>query len=549
MTSIGDLLLDSSTRSTRKALAKLVQHRDREALRLAADGSTESVPVQELEIGDRIVVLGGREIAADGVVVSGAAEVDEKALSGESRLVAKAVGDGVLASTLVVSGEVVVEVEVSGENTQAAKIEQVLRDVGNKPLTLEREAFALADRLVLPSLGMAGMAAIAKSSVDGAIGVLYNDFGTIRVVLPASAHAALAHAAHHKVLVKGAQYLERMAKTDRVVFDKTGTLTFGEPDVVAVVAGRGVKKSRLIQLCASAEAGQDHPVARALIAHAERLGIPLLEPDLESAEYEVGMGLSIDVDGCRTLVGRPEWMKQRGLRIKAFKRDIAELREDQISTLCVAVDGEVVGVLGYADGTRPESAGIVQRLQAGGKRRVVLLSGDGQAVVDSLAADLGIEDAHGGLLPEEKAAYIHELRERGHVVAMVGDGINDAPALAAADVGISIAGSTEVALETADVVLIEGGLARLAKAFAIGDAAIHNIHLGTRVVLVPNAAAMCLGAVGVINPSMAAAINNGATVAALVVGSLPFLRSTVRRRLRRAMKASHPPEPHAAQIG
>jgi len=222
-------------------------------------------------------------------------------------------------------------------------------------------------------------------------------------------------------------------------------------------------------------------------------------------------------------------MESQRLKISpAFKRHLARFEKNSISSLCVALDDEVVGLVSYSDGTRRESAAIVQRLQSQGRRRVVLLSGDNPEVVKNLARAVGIDEAVGGLLPHEKADYVRRLQQSGHIVTMVGDGINDAPALAAADVGISITGSTDVAVETADVVLLSGGLARLEKAFQVSDRAMSSVRQNLGIIVVPNAIAIALGALGLIGPPLAAIINNGATILAVLVGTAPLLRSARR---------------------
>jgi Cu2+-exporting ATPase len=223
------------------------------------------------------------------------------------------------------------------------------------------------------------------------------------------------------------------------------------------------------------------------------------------------------------------WMERQKLAISpSFKTHLARFKKNCSSSLCVAVDDEVVGLVAYSDATRPESAAIVRRLQGNGRRKIVLLSGDSPEVVKNFARTMGIDEAVGGLLPEQKAEYVRRMQAAGSVVAMVGDGINDAPALAAADVGISIAGSTDVALETADVVLLSGGLARIEKAFQISDQAMSSVRQNLGIIIVPNAIAIALGAFGLIGPPLAAIINNGATFLAVLVGTMPLLRMPAR---------------------
>jgi len=532
MVGIGDLLLDISANNARSALSMLMRHREPEALRVLPDGSIEAVPVGDLQAGDHFMVHTGHGIVADGTVVSGLAEVDAKTLTGESRLLPKKAGDPVFASTVVVAGQLVVEVESSGRNTEAAKIERILNTVGSKPLTLQRDALDIAGKLVLPTFGVAALAAALSSDVTRGVCVLITDFGTgFRIAVPTCALTAMTLAAREGVLVKGAQYLERLSKTDVIIFDKTGTLTSGVPEVVEVVTARGMKESALITWCASAEATHDHPVARALKSYAHEHGIPLVEPEPGSEEYAVGLGLSARVEGRRVRVGRAMWIESQQLKIPpSFKRHFARFQKQSKSSLCVAVDDKVVGLVSYADGTRRDSAAIVRRLQDNGRRKIVLLSGDNPEVAKNLARAVGIDEAVGGLLPHEKAEYVRRMQEAGRVVAMVGDGINDAPALAVADVGISIAGSTDVALETADVVLLHGGLARLEKAFQISDQAMSSVRQNLGIIIVPNAIAIALGAFGLVGPPLAAIINNGATFLAVLVGTLPLLKMPAGHR-------------------
>ena len=548
MVGIGDLLLDISANNARSALSMLMRHKEPETLRVLPDGRVETVQISELQAGDQFIVHTGHSIVADGTVVSGVVEVDTKALTGESRLLPKKAGDPVFASTLVVAGQLVVQVESAGRNTEAAKIEKILNTVGSKPLTLQRDALDIAGKLVLPTFGVAGLAAVLSSDVTRGVCVLITDFGTgFRIAVPTSALTAMTLAAREGVLVKGAQYLERLAKTDVIIFDKTGTLTSGVPEVVEVVTARGIRKAALIRWCASAEATHDHPVAKALKSYANDQGIPLVEPEPGSEEYAVGLGLSARVEGHRVRVGRAIWMENQKLRISpAFKRHLARFQKQSRSSLCVAVDDKVVGLVSYSDGTRRDSAAIVGRLQDNGRRKIVLLSGDSPEVAKNLARTVGIDEALGGLLPHQKADYVRKMQADGRVVAMVGDGINDAPALAAADVGISIAGSTDVALETADVVLLHGGLARLEMAFEISDQAMRSVRQNLGIIIVPNAIAIALGAFGLIGPAMAAIINNGATFFAVLVGMLPLLRMPAGDPLRGIdVSGSEPPPPIA----
>jgi soluble P-type ATPase/uncharacterized protein (DUF697 family) len=229
-------------------------------------------------------------------------------------------------------------------------------------------------------------------------------------------------------------------------------------------------------------------------------------------------------------------MHTHKLDIGRFWQHLERFKEEQISALCVAVDGQLAGLVGYSDAIRKESAATVQKLKANGRRKLVLLSGDSQSAVKAVARAVRVDEAIGSLLPDEKAEYVKKLRAEGHVVAMVGDGINDAPALALADVGISIAGSSEVAVETADVVLLEGGLLQLAEAFTVSDRAMASVRRNLGVIIAPNAAAILLGALGLITPPLAAIINNGATLLSVLIGAAPLATTPVRRAWNRRQR-------------
>jgi heavy metal translocating P-type ATPase len=523
MVGVGDLLLDLSSDQARRALAALMHVEEGRAFRLRDDGSTEEVALEALEPGDRIVIGPGQRIAADGKVTRGEANVDEKMLTGEALPRAKHVGDSVLASTVVLEGQVVVEVERAGLNTEAAKVARILETAGHKPLTLQRQALEIAAKFVPPTFGAAGLAALLSRDFNRALSVLITDFGTgIRIAVPTSALTAMTVAARRGILFKGAHYLERLAKADLIVFDKTGTLTSGSPEVTEINPVGSVTKLELLYLAASAEARHDHPIARALRQRAAREGLTLSTPEPGSEHYAIGYGLAARVDASDLLVGCRRWMERHGVAMDVLTERLEDLPHRGISPLFIAQDGQLIGMIGYTDALRPESAELVRRLKSGGRRRVVLLSGDIRVSVMSAARAAGIDEAHGGLLPHEKAEHVDRFRQQGYTVAMVGDGINDAPALARADVGISVAGGTDVAIETADIVLLEEGLVQLAEAFAIADQAMANVRRGLRLVIVPNGAATVLGALGFMGPGTAAIISNGATLAAVLAGLTPL---------------------------
>jgi Cu2+-exporting ATPase len=534
---LGDLILDRTHARARTAISRLMQLDDGEAYVMdSRNAQPRRVHPRELKAGMLIVVYPGARVPADGVIIEGSLAVDEKALTGESVPRERFAGDRVMAASVAVHGQAVVEVERAGGDTVAARIVQILEGAGAKPMTLQRNAEKYADRLVLPTFGAAGAAWAFSGVVDRLTSVLITDFGTgVRVAVPTAALAAMTLAAREGVLVKGATFLERLSEADTIVFDKTGTLTLGVPEVTHVVpTSTRFSPIEIAAYAAAAEGNQSHPIADAIRRHAEAVGASKWEPEQKSEAYRIGLGLEASVRGHRVSIGNPRMMREAGIDPSAGERARDDLAQHGESSVLVAIDGELAAVIGYADAPRPESAAVVAKLKAGGRRRVLLLSGDAKAPVEAIAKIVGIDEAIADVLPENKAEVVRRLKAEGRKVAMVGDGINDAPALAVADIGISLHGGTDVALETADVVLLEGGLERMPAVFDVSDHAMARVKQVLGIVLVPNALAIAAGALGFINPVMAATINNGSTIAAAAHAIAPLLRRIQSRPKLRA---------------
>jgi Cu2+-exporting ATPase len=505
--SVGDRILERTADSARGAISKLMRLDASEAWRIEGERVVR-VAASKLEVGDRVVIEPGGRVAADGIVVSGEASVDEKALTGESMPRTKRAGDRVLAATVVLEGQIVLEVERVGGDTTAAKIVRILEGAGAKPMTLQRETERVTDQLVLPTMGVAAGAAVVTGQLARATSVLITDFGTgVRIAVPTSTLTAMTLAARSGVLVKGAQYLERLSKTDAIVFDKTGTLTCGQPVVVDVTTVGSLSIEQIVFLSASAEARQSHPIAEALRAHALKLGLSITEPELGSETVAVGYGLSARVEGHDVLVGGGRWMRRHEIDVELVAPVLERHRALSASSIVVAVDGAIAGVVAYADAPRKESAEVIKALRANGRRKIFLLSGDARASVDAVAKAVGADVAVAEMLPEEKSAYVQKLQAEGHTVAMVGDGINDAPALAQADVGIAMGSGTDVARESADVVLLGNDLLKLVEALRIARRCRGIIRQNFAGTLLVDGLGIVLAGFGFLNPLLAAFIH------------------------------------------
>lgn len=541
--SIGDLVLAQTQRRARTAIRGLLGIGVERAWRL--DGSRlESVPLERVRRGDRIVVEAGGRIPVDGVIIRGIAVLDEKALTGESRPRRRKRGDRALAASVVVEGEAVLQVERTGADTTAARIVQILESASTRPPSLQREIEAKADWLVLPTCGLAAATGIWGGGTDALTSVLITDFGTgVRIAIPTSVLATMTRAAREGILIKGGHSLERLSRVDCIMFDKTGTLTKGGARIVGIDSVGSMHENEIVRLAASLEVRQRHPVARAILSCAREKGYSdRLLAAVEGLTYSIGTGIAARVGGRTVVIGGERMMQRHGVALTSVQVRLTSFARQGVSPIFFAIDGKLEALLGYADEPRRESKDVVRALRAAGRRKIMLLSGDSRGPVEAMARRLGIDGAVAELLPEDKANVVQSLQSEGRVVAMIGDGINDAPALAMADVGVSLGGATDVAVETADVVLLSGGLARLPRAFAIADEGMRLVRRGVAMVIAPNALAMALGALSLIGPGVSAAINNGSTVLAALSGLTPLWPPTptdaTRRRGRSASELS-----------
>jgi len=439
------------------ALAALAELLPDDAERIGPDGEVETVPIAILGRGDVVLVRAGSRVPADGVVVEGEAEVDESMVTGESRAVAKGPGGRVVAGTVVTDSALRIEVQAVGDDTALAGIQRLVAEAQAS----QSRAQALADRFAALLFYVAAGSAVVTfaawwlaGSADDAV------VRTVTVLVIACPHAlglaiplvvslSTAVAARSGILIKDRLALERMRTVDAVLFDKTGTLTKGEHAVTAV-AGVDLDHDGVLRLAAAVEADSEHPLARAIVAAARRRAVPPRATEFRSIP---GRGVEATVAGRRYAVGGPALLRERGLTEPAvLEQSTGRWRARGAAVLYLVRGDGIVGALALEDEIRPEAAEAVAELRRMG-RRVVMITGDARQVAESVGAELGVDEVMAEVLPEDKDAKVSELQARGLSVAMVGDGVNDAPALARADVGIAIGAGTDVAMESAGVVL------------------------------------------------------------------------------------------------
>lgn len=525
---LGDIIRDRTARATEKRTANLLDTIGHYAW-VEKDGEIKQITSDAVQIGETVVVYPGESIPVDGTVWQGEAVIDQQQLTGESLPIVARKGTLVYASTLVRSGQIRLTCERVGQQTRAAASIELLQKAPVHDTRMANYAANLADRLILPSLGLASLIFLTTRDAARAAAILTLDFVTgIRVSLPTAFLGALNHTTRHGVLVRSGRTLELLADIDTIVFDKTGTLTTGEVMVVGVetIPGR-LSPERILQLAASAEQRITHPVAMAIADYAQRQGVEILPRG--DWDYQLGLGMRAEIDGNQVLVGSDKFLRQQGVNLEEFGGDLANPASAWVSRNYLACNGQFQGVIHYTDPLRADSRWLIDRLQQDYGMTVHLLTGDNQQRAKEVAQALNIPfgQVHAEAFPEQKAKIVRELHRSGHTVAFVGDGLNDSVALAYADVSISFEKGSQVARETADVVLMNNDLSSLLEAIAIAQETKALIEQNIFLVVAPNLVALVLATSIGLNPLLATAIHNGTAI----IAGLNSLRPLVFHQL------------------
>ena len=493
---VGHALEAQTLARTRSALTELVDLTPTTAL-LYRDGTQEEVPATAVTPGQHVLVKNGARVPVDGEVVSGRGTVDESSITGESIPAEKGRGDAVWAGTVAHGGLLVVRADGVGNDTTLARIirrvEDAQDDKARTAAFIDRFSAWYTPAIIVLAL----VAGLLTRDVRLALTLLVIGCpGALVISIPVAIVAGIGRGARDGVLIKGGEHLEAAARVTAVALDKTGTLTEGRPELTDVVVLRpGLTRADVLTWAARAEAGSEHPLARPIVeaARAEGLAVDGL-PD--HTEPVAGLGVRAHLDGHEVWVGRPD-----ATTPPVALAAVAELGDAGRTGMVVILDGEVIGVVAVADRLRPGAADMVLELRAAGVRHVAMLTGDSPAVARAMAAGLGLDDVRAGLLPEDKLTAVRNLQAAGHVVAMVGDGVNDAPALAVADVGVAI-GGTAVAIETADVALMGTDLRRLPKALSLARRTVRVMHQNIAIALATVAALLAGVLVGGVTMSL-----------------------------------------------
>lgn len=539
---MGNALEARAKRQTSSALRSLVQLQPKMA-RVMRDGAELDVPVEEVLHGDVVVVRPGERIPVDGEVVSGSSAVDESMLTGESAPVEKAAGDRVIGATINRTGAFRYRATTLGSESVLARIVKLMRDAQGSRAPIQR----LADRVSAIFVPIVLSIAIATFVVwfvaaDAAPGVRAFSAAVAVLIIacpcamglavPTAVMVSTGKGAELGVLIKGGEALQRAGDIRTVVLDKTGTITEGRPTVTDVVATAGWagREDELLRLVASVEASSEHPLADAIVRRAKDGGMALAEA--ESFQSVTGRGATGVVEGRALVIGNEALMADYGLRVDALADDAARLTAEAKTPVYVDVDGELAGLLAVADPIKPSSREAVARLRRMGLQ-VVMLTGDNPRTADAVARQAGVDRVVAGVLPEGKVAEIRRLQEAGQVVAMVGDGINDAPALAQADVGIAIGTGTDIAIEASDVTLMRGDLRGVASAIALSRRTMRTMKQNLFWAFVYNVVGIPVAA-GVLYPAMGLLLSPILASAAMAFSSVSVVANSLRLRRFRA---------------
>ena len=520
---LGDWIRDLTASGSKRAISDLLEYRNKTAWVLR-EGNIVSVESDHLRVGDHVVVFPGEMIPVDGEIIEGRALIDQKTITGEGLPVSRTIGEAAFAATVIREGQIILRAVSVGNQTTAGQIVKLIDSAPVGDTRMQNHAEKLADKLVMPTLGLATATTVLTGDFNRFLSLVIVDYGTgIRVAAPTAVLSSMTRAARSGIIIKSGRHMERLAEVDTIIFDKTGTLTSGLPEVSQVITyDENFSEIKLIGMAAAAESKLQHPVAEAIRRKARRLGCNITM--CNEPKYSVGMGVEAEVDGYEIHIGNERFMRHANININKSSIQRSNLENSGYSCLYLAVDGNLAALIPYADQIRPESQSIIRRLNDLGIKNTIMLTGDNSTVARAVSEKLSISRYIADMLPADKADVVKDLQSRGHVVAMVGDGINDSPALSYADVGIAMKHGAQVTHESADVVLMEDSLEKLLEAVDIARGSIDLIKQNYAIVIGMNTVALALSLPGgLVSPSVTALISNGSAILASVNAIRPLI--------------------------
>jgi P-type Cu+ transporter len=534
---LGQVLELRARETTSGAIRALLKLAPATARRVRDDGADEEIALDAVTVGDRLRVRPGEKVPVDGVVLEGRSAVDESLVTGESMPVTKERGSNLIGGTINQTGGLLMRAEKVGADTMLSRIVHMVADAQRSRAPIQRLADQVSGWFVPAVIAAAAAAFIAWSLFGPAPAMSYGLIAAVAVLIiacpcalglatPMSIMVGVGRGAQSGVLIKNAEALERLEKIDTLVVDKTGTLTEGKPKVVAVTLAGGFTENDLIRLAASLERASEHPLAHAIVAAAQERRLTLAEP--QGVNSPVGKGVYGTVDGRAIAIGNAAFLHERGVAVAALEAEADAMRKDGATAIFVGVDGRPAGVIGIADPIKATTPQALAALKEAGIR-VIMLTGDNRTTAEAVARRLGITDVEADVLPDAKSAVVKRLKAKGAVVAMAGDGVNDAPALAAADVGIAMGTGTDVAIESAGVTLLKGDLNGIVRARTLSRATMRNIRQNLFFAFAYNVAGIPIAA-GVFFPIFGWLLSPVIAAAAMAASSVSVIANALRLR-------------------
>jgi len=536
---LGQVLELRAREQTSGAIRALLDLTPKTAHRLNPDGTEEEVTLDQVQVGDRLRVRPGETVPVDGSVEDGRSSVDESLVTGESMPTTKTVGDTAVGGTINQTGSLILRADKVGRDTMLARIVQMVAEAQRSRAPIQR----LADRVAgwfVPAVIAAAIVAFAIWATVGpdprlahalvvAVSVLIIACPcALGLATPVSIMVGVGRGAQLGVLIKNAEALERMEKVNTLVVDKTGTLTQGRPTVTQVVTSPGFEQNELLRLAAGVERASEHPLGHAIVTAATEAGLPI--PDMSDFDAPVGKGVTGTVDDRRVLIGSANFLSSRGLDPNHLTAEADRLRADGATAVFIGVDDQAAGIVAIEDPVKDTTPAALQALRDVGIE-IVMLTGDNRVTAQAVARRLGIHRVEAEVLPDHKSDVVNRLRQEGRVVAMAGDGVNDAPALAAADVGIAMGTGTDVAIESAGITLLKGDLTGIVRARKLSQATMSNIRQNLVFAFIYNAAGIPIAA-GVLYPAFGLLLSPMIAAAAMALSSVSVLTNALRLRAR-----------------
>ncbi|MDP1650004.1 MAG: copper-translocating P-type ATPase [Rubrivivax sp.] len=537
LTLFGQILELKARSQTSAAIKSLLGLAPKTARRIAADGTEEDVPLAHVHVGDLLRVRPGEKVPVDGVVTEGSSAVDESMLTGEPLPVTKRVGDKLIGATMNTSGALVMRSEHVGAATVLSQIVQMVAQAQRSRAPMQRMADVVAGYFVVTVVAIAVLTFFAWGLFGPAQGWVFGLINAVAVLIiacpcalglatPMSIMVATGKGATNGVLFRDAAAIENLRKIDTLIVDKTGTLTEGRPAFEKAVAAAGFTEVEVLRLAASLDQGSEHPLAAAIVAAAREQGLALAKP--EQFDSESGIGVRGSVEGKALALGNTALMDQLGVQVDALKVQAEELRGQGASVMHLAVDGQLAGLLAVSDPIKSTTLDALNALRQSGLR-IVMATGDGLTTARAVGQRLGIDEVHGEVKPADKLALVERLQKEGRVVAMAGDGINDAPALARADVGIAMGTGTDVAMNSAQLTLVKGDLRGIAVARALSVATVANMKQNLGFAFIYNALGVPLAA-GVLFPVTGWLLSPLIAALAMSLSSVSVITNALRLR-------------------